>query len=70
MIKSEQIPDVVIGAARKAWLVSDDGAVNDWRKAVAAAINAWPGADKEHAGVCCNPKGSIILPLPQEPKND
>ena len=41
MITPEQIPDEVIEAARRAWLVSDDGAVNDWRKAIAEAINTW-----------------------------
>lgn len=64
MIKREHIPDSV---EKEAWEYFDG---SDMKEAIAAAINAWPGADREHAGVCCNPKGSIILPLPQEKSND
>lgn len=75
MIKPEQIPDEVIEEARKAWLASDDGAVNDWRKAIAAAINAW--ATKEHRAVMGEARDevglwypAIFLPLPREKSND
>ena len=64
MIKPEQIPDRVVNEARKAWLTSDDGAVNDWRKAIAAAINAWPGMEFE----CNATEEWAVLPLPQEKK--
>lgn len=47
MIKPEQIPDEVVEAAREAWLRSDVNARDDWRAAIAAAINAWPGSTGE-----------------------
>lgn len=69
MIKPEQIPDEVIKEARKAWLVSDDGAVNDWRKAIAAAINAWPRACRiDFDDWVEMVEGEIVLPAPE--KND
>lgn len=43
MLKPEQVPDEVVAAARVAWLGSDVSAQEDWRSAIAAAINAWPG---------------------------
>lgn len=67
MIKPEQIPDDVVRSARRAWLVADDGAVNDWRKAIAAAINAWPGAVLK-IGLSW-PENFIDLPIQKE-KND
>ena len=77
MIKPEQIPDVVIEAARGEWLRSDDGAVNDWRNAIAAAINAWPGRSIVTEVSAVDAFGyhhpthpmTLHLPLPQE-KND
>jgi len=65
MIKPEQVPEEAV----KAFKNKDRWSKEDWeRKCIAAAINAWPDADQEHAGVCCNPKGSIILPLTLEGK--
>ena len=46
MLKPEHVPDVVVAAARDAWLMSDVNAKEDWRSAIAAAINAWPGMSK------------------------
>jgi hypothetical protein len=68
MIKPEQIPDNVILSARRAWLTADDGAVKDWKKAIAAAINAWPGAFQWTFNGPLSGNG-YILPMPQE-KND
>lgn len=42
MIRSDQIPDEVVVSAREAWLRSDETAHEDWREAIAAALNAWP----------------------------
>ena len=64
MIKREHIPDEAAHKAAGEWLMGAS-----WPNIIAAAINAWPDAEKEHSGVCCNSKGSIILPMPQE-KND
>ena len=77
MIKPEQIPDDVVRSARRAWLVADDGAVNDWRKAIAAAINAWPKMSTTAGLSSVDAFGNhhevhpmtIHLPLPKE-KND
>ena len=76
MIKPEQIPDEVIN---ELWgkgfdfvsgvRMPTNAKIKVMRQCIALAINAWPDAEKEHSGVCCNSKGSIILPMPQE-KND
>ena len=49
MIKPEQIPDEVVISAREAWLRSDVNAQSDWRVAIAAALNAWPGVCKSES---------------------
>jgi hypothetical protein len=62
MIKPEQIPDEVIHAACEEY---GGGHLVDMKHAIAAAINAWPGAWGE-----CDFAGEwISLPLPEE-KND
>jgi hypothetical protein len=68
MVKPEQIPrEVINGMYDKFGLDLTEG---QYLRIIAEVINLWPGAEKEHAGVCCNPKGSIILPLPQEDNDD
>lgn len=63
MIKPEQIPDEVGYAASKA--LHSYPELEDFKVAIAAAINAWPGAWGE-----VDKAGEFIgLPLPQE-KND
>ena len=64
MIKPEQIPIEAVYAV--ADTVMGDNDTDCLREALAAAINAWPGAD------ILVPKNKllILLPLPQEPKND
>lgn len=42
MIHANQIPNEVVIAAREAWLLSDVNVQEDWRSAIAAALNAWP----------------------------
>lgn len=71
MLKPEHVPDVVVAAARDAWLMSDVNAKEDWRSAIAAAINAWPGSYSlaENDSAVIRDVAAIILPLPQE-KND
>ena len=72
MIRAEQIPDEVVEAAAKAigeeTYVSNRQTLKDAaRAAIAAAINAWPGAEVVewyHAD------HTLILPLPQEPRDD
>ena len=60
MIRAEQIPDEVEEAA---WNVAGD----NMKAAIAAALSAWPGAEVVewyHADK------TLILPLPQEPRDE
>ena len=69
MIRAEQIPDEVVEAAAKTLMAPDYP--NSWpawmdeaRAALAAALNAWPGAHTWDTGqVWHHP--AIVLPLPQ-----
>ncbi len=68
MIRAEQIPDEVVEAAAKAigeeTYVSNRQTLKDAaRAAIAAALNAWPGAEIE---VCKSGETGVYLPLPQE----
>lgn len=76
----EQIPDEVVEAAAKA--IADDAKLNwddvpyahkvmrgEARAAVAAALNAWPGAEIHNFDGWTHCEG-VVLPLPQEADND
>ena len=65
MLKAEQIPDEVVEAARYAFHNATGPTVaDDWHVAIAAALNAWPGAHTWDTGqVWHHP--AIVLPLPQ-----
>lgn len=65
MIKPEQIPDEVIKAFRIAWM---DGS-NNTEAAIAAAINAWPGAWKSESFFMFQ-QDLLMLLLPQENNDD
>ena len=68
MIKPEQIPDEAIKKAIKAY-DDADGQQDRWmREAIAAAINAWPGAVLK-IGLSW-PENFIDLPVPKEKNND
>ena len=80
LIKPDMIPDEVVEAAAKAayenqrtrkWdrcgYVGQQQLRRDARAAIAAAINAWPGAEVVewyHADK------TLILPLPQDPRDE
>ena len=70
MIDPKQIPDEVVEAFRKAWM---DGNLTT-RAAIAAAINAWPGAlispDEVIDGELLPPIISLPFPLPQEKQDE
>ena len=79
MLKPEQIPDEVVeAAARAAWKLKDQrlweilkATQPNWRdearEALAAAINAWPGAVWRESGVGREiVSRRIVLPLPPE----
>jgi hypothetical protein len=72
-IKSEQVPYNVTREALTAWMGSEGTIMSAMERAVAAAINAWPGMHSYARYV--NPfdkqpeQSVIILPLPaQEPR--
>ncbi len=72
MIKDEQIPDEVVEAAAKS-ISEFSEPIDKWRyhisearAAIAAAINAWPGAWHVDAA---DFEEKLILPLPQENNN-
>lgn len=64
MIKPDMIPDEVVNAAREAWLLSDVNAKEDWRAAIAAALNAWHDAYSVQSPPYA--QAGIFLPLPQK----
>lgn len=68
MLKAEQVPDEAVVSAREAWLRSDKTAHEDWRDAIAAALNAWPGLFYHPARP--DEEACIFLPLPQEPRDE
>lgn len=67
MIKPEQIPDEVGYAASNA--LHSYPELGDFKVAIAAAINAWPGAMETAQPDWMRLGSRVILPLPQE-KND
>ena len=73
MIKPEQVPDevVVALATSMGWQssVSDLRGVDQMKKHVAAAINAWPSMHEARSDRLLGCQ-IIILPLPQEVSND
>lgn len=74
MIKPDMVPDEVVISAREAWLRSDVNAQSDWRVAIAAALDAWPGAEyvyrQPHRLAVSYSSPAIIIPLPMENTND
>jgi hypothetical protein len=71
MIKPEQIPDEVEEAAGLAvWnfpiSVDPDTARQIARAAIAAALNAWPGAETRLEDWHTPPETILILPLPKD----
>ena len=71
MIRAEQIPDEVVEAAAKAigeeTYVSNRQTLKDAaRAAIAAALNSWPGS----CNVACTLADMLLLPLPQEPRDE
>lgn len=67
MIRPEEIPDDVVMAALRAYERSADNdyttSMYDFAAAIAAAMNAWPGAGIEMVGEVDD---FLVLPLPQE----
>jgi hypothetical protein len=69
MIRADMIPDEVVEAAREAWLRSDVNAKEDWRAAIAAALNAWMVSSARRIYPTLGPI-RIVLPPPQEENTD
>lgn len=68
MIKHEQIPDEVVKAARHAFYTATGPTISDdWRAALIAGLEAWPGRFSGNAWPDLAP--TIVLPLTQENNN-
>lgn len=64
MIKPHQIPDEVVKVAANAFYnATGPTSRDDWREAIAAAINAWPGWEGSWTGDGDTLRRTIILPL-------
>jgi hypothetical protein len=66
MIRPEQIPYEVVEAFVDAYYTKD----MTRKAAIAAALNAWPGAHERTDDWCTPPEHNLILPLTQENNND
>ena len=67
MISPEQIPDEVVKAFEEEYHFGE----GDWkRNAIAAAINAWPGMAVNDGCPVWHAYPHIILPLPQEARDE
>ena len=71
MIKPEMIPDEVARLADEAYydIAGDNPTISDelaMKHAIAAALNAWPGS----CNVACTLADLLLLPLPQEPRDE
>ena len=65
MLKAEQVPNEAVKAAIEAW-ENNDQSFRPNAETIAAALNAWPGMLVEW-----HSRGpGIILPLPQEPRDE
>lgn len=66
MIKPDMIPDKVARGAAYAFYNADTGLgiVDDWKTAIAAALNAWPSAAVCHYTIADNEGYEMVLPLP------
>jgi hypothetical protein len=64
MITADQIPDEVVEELHSlfAWIGNSDGA----REAIAAMLNAWPGAEIRLEDWHTPPETVLILPLSKE----
>jgi hypothetical protein len=60
MITAEQIPDEVVEAARRAYYAEKPCG---FRESIAAALNAWEGADEFEDA---DRRGYLTLPLPKD----
>lgn len=66
MIKPEQVPDAVVFAMQDC-MKDPEASPWDW---IAAALNAWPGADARIIpSLIRDDFPALILPLTQEPAN-
>jgi hypothetical protein len=70
MIDAKQIPDEVVEAAMKhtGWASEYErvALVNHYRTVLAAALEAWPGAETRLEDWHTPPETVLILPLPKE----
>ncbi len=69
MITADQIPDEVVKVAANAFYNATGPTIrDDWREAIAAALNAWQRAFVKFSRP--DDCETLCLPLPQEPSDD
>ena len=68
MIKPEQVPYNVTREALTAWIGSEGTIMQAMERAIAAALNAWPGMEVVDKVV--GDDVALLLPLPTEPRDD
>ena len=68
MIEPEQVPYDAMRAGLQAWMGSEGTIMSAMERAIAAALNAWPGSYSLAENDSAEIRGvaAIILPLPQE----
>ena len=66
MIEPEQVPYDAMRAGLQAWMGSEGTIMSAMERAIAAALNAWPGAWTARSPAWDQ---RLILPLPQENTN-
>ena len=66
MLKPEQVPYDAVRAAHAAWAGGGgNNVLSAMENAIAAAINAWPGAEWLYVS-----EPVLALPMPKEPTDD
>ena len=70
MIKPEQVPDEVVWKLHDKLWKHGGPSVDEARKAIAAALNAWPGMRLGKYRDVAGDNDRIILPLPPQEASD
>ena len=70
MIKPEMVPYDAMRAGLTAWMGSEGTIMSAMERAIAAALNAWPGMYRADWNDKNELDPVIVLPLPQETRDD
>lgn len=69
MIRADMIPEEVVKAAIKAW-ENNDQSFRPNAETIAAALNAWPFGAVCHYRIKDTEGWELVLPLPQEARDE